>query len=66
MFELAYEKSLQINPNNPGVRSVLAKIQAKGGAGAGAGGQRLGAAMGVHPLLLAVLFAGAIAILFVF
>jgi tetratricopeptide (TPR) repeat protein len=57
----AYEKSLQMNPNDPGVRSVLAKI------GSGEGGEaRISQQMGVHPLLLATLFAGAIAILFLF
>lgn len=54
----AYEKCLQINPNNPGVRNMLAKL---GGSGSE---QRLGEQLGVHPLLLAGLFAGAIAVLF--
>ncbi len=61
--KMAYEKSLQLNPNNPGVRSVLAKLGSSGGAG---GEQRISQQMGVHPLLLAVLFAGAIAVLFLF
>ena len=60
--KVAYEKSLQLNPNNPGVRSVLAKL----GSGGAAGEQRISQQMGVHPLLLAVLFAGAIAVLFLF
>jgi tetratricopeptide (TPR) repeat protein len=59
--KMAYEKSLQLNPNNPGVRSVLAKI------GGGEGGEtRISQQIGVHPLLLAGLFAGAIAVLFLF
>jgi tetratricopeptide (TPR) repeat protein len=58
----SYEKSLQLNPNNPGVRNMLAKL---GGSGSG-GEQRLGEQLGVHPLLLAGLFAGAIAVLFLF
>jgi tetratricopeptide (TPR) repeat protein len=58
----AYEKSLQINPNNPGVRSILAKL----GNGGGANEQRISQQMGVHPLILAALFAGAIAVLFLF
>lgn len=58
----AYEKSLQLNPNNPMVRSVLAKL----GSGGAAGEPRISQQMGVHPLLLAVLFAGAIAVLFLF
>lgn len=60
----AYQKSLELNPNNAQVRQVIAKIDQQGG---GAGGeQRISQQMGVHPLLLAVLFAGAIAALFVF
>lgn len=52
---------LQYNPNDPGVRSILAKI------GSGGGGEaRISQQMGVHPLLLAGLFAGAIAVLFLF
>jgi tetratricopeptide (TPR) repeat protein len=58
----AYEKSLQLNPNNPGVRNMLSKL----GGGTGGGEQRLGEQLGVHPLLLAGLFAGAIAVLFLF
>lgn len=58
----AYEKSLQLNPNNPGVRSVLAKL----GSGGAASEPRISQQMGVHPILLAVLFAGAIAVLFLF
>ena len=61
----AYEKSLELNPNNPQVRSILAKIDQSGGGAAG-GEQRISQQMGVHPLLLAVLFAGAIAVLFIF
>lgn len=60
----AYENSLQLNPNNPQVRSILAKIDSSGGA---AGGEaRISQQMGVHPLLLALLFAGAIGVLFIF
>jgi tetratricopeptide (TPR) repeat protein len=58
----AYEQSLALNPNNPGVRNMLAKL----GGGTGGGEQRLGEQLGVHPLLLAGLFAGAIAVLFLF
>jgi tetratricopeptide (TPR) repeat protein len=59
--KLAYEKSLQLNPNNPGVQSVLAKL------GSGEQGeQRVSQQIGVHPLLLALLFAGSIAALFFF
>jgi tetratricopeptide (TPR) repeat protein len=58
----AYERSLQYNPNDPGVRSVLAKI----GGGNGGGEARISQQMGVHPLLLAGLFAAAIAVLFLF
>ena len=59
--KMAYEKSLQLNPNNPGVRSVLAKL------GGGEGGEaRISQQIGVHPLILAGLFAGAIAVLFLF
>ncbi len=58
----AYEKSLQLNPNNPGVRSVLAKL----GGGEGGGEPRISQQLGIHPLLLAGLFAGAIAVLFLF
>ena len=60
----SYEKSLQLNPNNPGVRNMLAKFG--GGGSSGGGEQRLGEQLGVHPLLLAGLFAGAIAVLFLF
>lgn len=60
----AYEKSLELNPNNPQVRSILAKIDQSSGAAGGE--QRISQQMGVHPLLLAVLFAGAIAVLFIF
>jgi tetratricopeptide (TPR) repeat protein len=56
----AYEKSLQINPNNPGVKNVLAKI----GGGDNASEPRISQQMGVHPLLLAALFAGALSIMF--
>lgn len=59
----AYESSLQLNPNNPQVRSILAKIDSSGGAG---GEARISQQMGVHPLLLALLFAGAIGVLFIF
>jgi tetratricopeptide (TPR) repeat protein len=58
----AYEKSLQLNPNNPGVRNMVAKL---GGGSGGGGEQRLGEQLGVHPLLLATLFAGVIAALFI-
>ncbi|MCE5300684.1 MAG: tetratricopeptide repeat protein [Spirochaetia bacterium] len=58
----AYEKSLQLNPNNPGVRSVLDKI----GGGAAGGEQRISEQLGVHPLLLALLFAGLLAVAFLF
>lgn len=58
----AYEKSLQLNPNNPGVRNMIAKL----GGSTGGGEQRLGEQLGVHPILLAGLFAGAIAVLFLF
>jgi len=57
----AYEKSLSLNPNNPSVRNILAKM----GSG-GAAEPRISQQMGVHPLLLAGLFAGAIAVLFLF
>jgi tetratricopeptide (TPR) repeat protein len=57
----AYEKSLQLNPNNPGVRNMIAKL----GGSTGGGELRLGEQLGVHPLLLATLFAGVIAALFV-
>jgi len=57
----AYQKSLQINPNNPGVRRMLSKL-----GGAGGGEARLGEQVGVHPLLLAGLFAGALGLLFAF
>ncbi|MFP4467228.1 MAG: tetratricopeptide repeat protein [Candidatus Goldiibacteriota bacterium] len=59
----AYERSLQINPNNPGVKNVLNKLK---GQTKTAGDPRLSEQMGVHPLLLAGLFAGAIAVLFLF
>ena len=59
----AYERSLQINPNNPGVKNVLAQLK---GTTTPAGEPRLSEQMGVHPLLLAGLFAGAIAVLFLF
>ena len=61
--KIAYEKSLELNPANPGVKSILAKINAQLG---GAGGPRISQQIGVHPLLLATLFAGAIAVLFIF
>jgi len=61
----SYTKSLELNPNNPGVRQVVAKIDAAGGSATPAE-PRLGQQMGVNPLLLALLFAGAIAVLFVF
>jgi len=56
----SYEQSLQLNPNNPGVRNMISKL----GGGTGGGEQRLGEQLGVHPLLLATLFAGVIAALF--
>ncbi len=60
----AYEQSLQLNPNNPQVRSILSRIDSSGGA---AGGEaRISQQMGLHPLLLALLFAGAIGVLFIF
>jgi tetratricopeptide (TPR) repeat protein len=59
----AYEKCLELNPNNPGVRNMLAKL---GGGTSGGGEQRVSEQLGVHPLLLAGLFAGAIAVLFLF
>lgn len=52
--KMAYEKSLQLNPNNAGVRSMLSKL------GGGGGEQRLGEQLGVHPLILAGLAAGAL------
>jgi tetratricopeptide (TPR) repeat protein len=58
----AYQRSLQLNPNNPGVSNMLAKL----GGGAGGGETRVSEQLGVHPLLLAGLFAGAIAVLFLF
>ena len=59
----AYQRSLQINPNNPGVRRMLSKL---GGAAQTAGGQRVSDQLGVHPLLMAGLFAGSLAVLFFF
>ncbi len=60
----AYEKSLQMNPNNPGVRNILAKL---GGTPPAAGEQpRISEQIGVHPLLLAGAFAGALAVIFLF
>lgn len=61
----AYEKSLQLNPNNPGVRNVLAKLGGIPPATA-AGEQRISEQIGVHPLLLAGAFAGALAVIFLF
>lgn len=64
MAKKAYQQSLQLNPNNPAVKNQLAKL---GGSSSGAGSEpRLGEQLGVHPLLLAGLFAGAIAALFLF
>jgi len=60
--KIAYEKSLRLNPNNTGVRNILAKL----GGGESSSDPRLSQQMGVHPLLLAGLFAGAIAVLFLF
>jgi len=56
-----YEQSLQLNPNNPGVSNMISKL----GGASGGGEQRLGEQLGVHPLLLATLFAGVIAALFI-
>jgi len=61
----AYEQSLKLNPNNPGVRNMLAKLGGSAPSQAGAE-PRLGEQLGVHPLILATLFAGAIGLLFVF
>lgn len=59
----AYEKSLQLNPNNPGVRNILAKL---GGKPPTAEEPRISEQIGVHPLLLAGAFAGALAVIFLF
>ncbi|MEI7542906.1 MAG: tetratricopeptide repeat protein [bacterium] len=61
--KLAYNKSLQLNPNNPGVKNVLAKLNSSTG---GAAEPRISQQLGVHPILLAGLFAAAIAVLFLF
>ncbi len=59
----AFNNSLKLNPDNPAVKGVLAKL----GAGGGTTEQpRISSQMGVHPLLLAAIFAGAIAALFLF
>lgn len=64
MARTAYQNSLKLNPNNPAVKNALAKL---GGAPSGTAAEpRLGEQLGVHPLLLAGLFAGAIAVLFLF
>jgi tetratricopeptide (TPR) repeat protein len=55
----AYERSLQLNPDNPGVRNMISKL-------GGAGEQRVGEQLGVHPLLLALLFAGTLGLLLIF
>jgi tetratricopeptide (TPR) repeat protein len=60
--KISYQKSLQLNPNNPGVRNVLAKLNA-GGAG---NQQTISQQMGVHPLLLAAIFAGCVLMAFLF
>lgn len=59
----AYQKSLQINSDNPGVRRMLSKL---GGEAQTAGGQKVSDQLGVHPLLMAGLFAGSLAVLFFF
>ena len=60
----AYEKSLELNPNNPGVRNILAKLG--GTPPTTAGEPRISEQIGVHPLLLAGAFAGALAVIFLF
>lgn len=59
----AYEKSLQLNPNNPGVRNILTKLGGKPSTGEES---RISEQIGVHPLLLAGAFAGALAVIFLF
>ncbi|MCX8094072.1 MAG: tetratricopeptide repeat protein, partial [Candidatus Goldbacteria bacterium] len=60
----AYEKSLELNPNNPGVRNILAKL---GGVPPTTTAEpRLSEQIGVHPLILAGAFAGALAVIFLF
>jgi len=55
----AYERSLQLNPDNPGVRNMISKL-------GGGGDQKVGEQLGVHPLLLALLFAGTLGLLLIF
>jgi tetratricopeptide (TPR) repeat protein len=59
----AYEKSLELNPDNPGVRNVLAKL---GGTPPSKEEPRISEQVGVHPLILAGVFAGALAVIFLF
>jgi len=58
----AYTNSLKLNPDNPALKDQLAKL----GAGGGTAEPRISNQMGVHPLILAAIFAGAIAALFLF
>ena len=52
-----------IVPSSVGLRNLVSKLGSSGGSGGGE--QRLGEQLGVHPLLLATLFAGVIAALFI-
>lgn len=60
--KIAYQKSLELNPDNPAVRNMVDRLGGEGGGGEA----RISQQLGVHPLLLAGLFAGAIAVLFLF
>jgi tetratricopeptide (TPR) repeat protein len=59
----AFNKSIELNPDNPAVKGALARLGA-GGAATGPGISNH--QMAVHPVLLAAIFVGAIAALFVF
>jgi len=60
----AFQKSLELNPDNPALKNMMAKLGTS--TGTASNEPRISDQMGVHPLLLAAIFAGAIAALFLF
>ncbi|MEI7641021.1 MAG: tetratricopeptide repeat protein [bacterium] len=61
--KIAYGMSLQLDPSNTQVRGILAKL-GENAPGNTAAEPRLGQTLGVSPLLLAAIFAGALAAIF--